>query len=195
MDFDAEIAKFLGRPAVAKSFRAAAVRNMQASGVGVATMKAAETWAQKARDEIIASLPESLRNSPNHPITSADLLIKPGTVTPDGKYRFELAWKPGAVHRDSLYEDEYPDGIEDIVALFHKGYVSRDYVYGYWDRHRPIMAYDSRNDNTGGGDFVWMRSRISRLADPFLVDAIAAFNAAHKQDGVTLAFVPGAKYY
>nr|DAH36756.1 MAG TPA: hypothetical protein [Caudoviricetes sp.] len=195
MDFDTEIAKFLGTAQMKQSIYKFAVKAMKGQAPGTAlAMSDAEVWAKKARDEIVASLPDVLKNSPYHAITSDDLFVYPGEVTDDGKFRFNLAWNPYAVHRNSLYVEGYPDGIADIVALFHTGYTTKNYAYGYWDNHQAF-AWDPRNAPDATGDFMWTRSLRNRPASSFLTDAIATFNAAHKADGVVVELLPNAKYY
>lgn len=195
MDFDAEIAKFLGTAQMKRNVRSFAATQMKSFMPGaVKAMGEAESWAKKARDEIIASLPDELRNSPTHPIGADDLFVYPGEVTDDGSFQFLLGWNPYAVHRDSLYDEEYPDGIEDIVGLFTTGYQAKNQVYGWWDHHYYAYA-DSYSGRSAGFDTMWTRSRQVRSGDPFLQTAIDKFNAEHKKDGVHLEILPSAKYY
>lgn len=199
MDFESEIAKFLGTAQMKQSVRRFAAKAMKGLAPGtVSAMSEAEKWAKKAREEIAASLPDVLKNSPYHAIVADDLMIYPGEVTDDGTFLFKLAWNPHAVHRDSLYTDEYPDGISDIVALFHTGYKAKNNVYGYWDSHSPRSgdAGDMRSVYEPGiYKFVWVRSKPERAPSTFLTDAINAFNLAHKDDGVVVELLPNAKYY
>ena len=122
MDFDAEIAKFLGTAQMNQSIYKFAVKALKGQAPGTARARSdAEAWDKKAREEVVASLPDVLKNSPYHAITSDDLFVYPGEVTDDGKFRLNLAWNPYAVHRNSMYEEGYPDKIADIVALFLTG--------------------------------------------------------------------------
>ena len=195
MDFDAEIAKFLGTTQMKRNVRSFAATQMKSFMPGtVKAMGEAESWAKKARDEIIAFLPDELRNSPTHPIGADDLYVYPGEVTDDGSFQFLLGWNPYAVHRDSLYDEEYPDGIEDIVGLFTTGYQAKNQVYGWWDHHYYAYA-SSYSGRSAGFDTMWTRSRQVRSGDPFLQTAIDKFNAEHKKDGVHLEILPSAKYY
>ena len=195
MDFDAEIAKFLGTTQMKQNVRSFAATQMKSFMPGtVKAMSEAEVWAKKARDEIIASLPDELRNSPTHPIGADDLFVYPGEVTDDGNFEFLLGWLPGSVHRDSLFDEEYPDGIEDIVGLFTTGYQAKNQVYGWWDHHYYAYA-SSYSGRSAGFDTMWTRSRQVRSGDPFLQTAIDKFNAEHKKDGVHLEILPSAKYY
>lgn len=195
MDFDAEIAKFLGTTQMKRNVRSFAATQMKSFMPGtVKAMSEAEVWAKKARDEIIASLPDELRNSQTHPIGADDLFVYPGEVTDDGNFEFLLGWLPGSVHRDSLFDEEYPDGIEDIVGLFTTGYQAKNQVYGWWDHHYYAYA-SSYSGRSAGFDTMWTRSRQVRSGDPFLQTAIDKFNTEHKKDGVHLEILPSAKYY
>lgn len=184
MDFDAELAKFLGTSTMKQSIQKFAVNAMKAGGAGTAgSRQQAEAMVNKAKEAIIASLPQSLRDSNYHTITAADLITNYIGMSDDGKFQFELCWNPAAVQRPSLYQKRYPNGIEDIVGLFHSGYSANNYAYGRWASR--VMHGETRV----------YRSRVYRDPDPFLTDAIAQFNADHKNDGVVLKLSPLARYY
>lgn len=56
-------------------------------------------------------------------------------MTQDGFYEYRIQFNANAVHRDSLYEDGYPDGLENVVALYsHGSKASQGYVCGVWMR-------------------------------------------------------------
>lgn len=184
MDFEAELAKFLGQPSVKASIQKTAIAAMKAGGSGVAgSLEDAKKFVEQAKVAIIASLPRSLKDSNYHTFTAADLIVDYTGVSDDGKFQFELSWNPAAVYRPSLYRNGYPGGIEDIVGLFYSGYSANNYVYGQWASR--VMHGETRV----------YRSRVFRNPDPFLTDAISKFNADHKVDGVTLKLSPTAQYY
>lgn len=184
MSFESDLAKFLGRPSVQKKITAVAVKNIRAGGVGVAGSKAeAEKWVEKAKTAIIQSLPDALRHSAYHEITEQDLLVHYLGISDEGKFQFAMSWNPWAVHRESLYSGGYPEGVEDIVGLFHSGYSANNYVYGYW-KSRQMHGINAK-----------YRSRGFRDPDPFLINAIAKFNAENRVNGVELTLDPLARNY
>lgn len=184
MDFEAELAKFLGQPSIKAPIQKTAVAAMKAGGNGTAgSLADAKGFVEQAKAAIIASLPQGLKDSNYHTFTTADLITDYTGMSDDGKFQFELSWNPAAVHRPSLYQKGYPDGVEDIVGLFYSGYSANNYVYGPWASR--VMHGESRV----------YRSRVFRDPDMFLTDAISRFNVAHKADGVTLKLSPTARYY
>lgn len=184
MDFEAEIAKFLGTATMKQSVKKFAVSAMKANGAGTAgSLQQAKAMVDKAKEAIVASLPQSLKDSNYHTITTADLITNYIGMSEDGEFQFELWWNPASVQRPSLYQKKYPNGINDVVGLFHSGYSANNYVYGRWASR---VVY---------GETQVYRSRVYRDPDPFLVDAIALFNAEHKNDGVVLKLAPTARYY
>lgn len=77
----------------------------------------------------------------------------------------------GDLHRNSLYSDGY-DGIDNIVALLNNGYHAKDYVYGYWEGHKPTgeSVLDGRSTDA------FIRSRKDREGLNFIGQAIQDFN-------------------
>lgn len=184
MDFEAELAKFLEQPTMQKAIQKTVIAAMKAGGNGVAgSLAEAKKYVEQAKAAIIASLPQSLQDSNYHTFTTADLIVDYVGISDNGKFQFELSWNPAAVHRPSLYQKGYPDGIEDIVGLFHSGYSANNYVYGPWASR--VMHGENRV----------YRSRVFRDPDSFLTDAISKFNAEHQADDVTLSLSPTAQYY
>lgn len=192
-DFDKAIAAYLATPDVKKQMKAHVAKERQRSGGtgGVGDEGTVRAYANEAIAAIIASLPISLRASPNHAISTNDLHIVKIAVNQDGDYEVELAWNPAAIHRTSLYEDGYPEGVQDIVALLSTGYRAHAPVWGYWDGHtassldlRSITGTDAKHTSA------WQKSLTYRAADPFLQVAVAAFNAAHTKDHVKIKLGP-----
>lgn len=96
---------------------------------------------------------------------------------PDGSYEVILRFDSSALHRDSLENDLGYDGIDNIVALFNNGYHAKNYVYGWWNGHRPTGDSVYRSGATG--DYAWVRSEKEREALQFMQDAEAEFNATY----------------
>lgn len=78
------------------------------------------------------------------------------------------------LNRESLYSDGYDDGVKNIVALLNNGYQANDYVYGYWDGHKPTgeSRFDGRSIDTDA----YIRSRKDREGLQFIQQAIMDFN-------------------
>lgn len=200
MDFDAELETFLNQTDMKDSLHKFAMNRLRFDYQ--TELAIAKTYAEQARNAIVSSLPDSLKYSKNGAIGVDDLIIFPGRLRKDGVFVFELGWNPTVIHRDSLYEDGYPDGIEDIVGLLTTGYSAKNYVYGLWFGHSPSMDVHHNGVWKNGThqldpsrDFVNMRSRKQRAADKFLQRGIDAFNRAHISDGVKVSIMPSAKYY
>lgn len=66
------------------------------------------------------------------------------------EWEINISIKKDALHRESLYKQGYPKGLDDLVLLYSRGYNARDYVHGYnqkkgrymWSfKHRPSNDY------------------------------------------------------
>lgn len=84
------------------------------------------------------------------------------------------------LHRDSLYSEGY-DGIDNIVALLNNGYHAKNYVYGWWDNHKPTGDNSYRSGGFDSSD-AWVRSRKDREALNFIGQAIQDFNGNYGAD-------------
>lgn len=182
MDFEAEIAKFLGTATMKQPVKKFATSAIKRNGAGAAdTKEQAELLVKKAKSEIIQSLPDVLKTSLNHPITEQDLISTYKGVTDDGKFQFDLSWEPNAVRRYSLYEDgsggtKY---INDIVALIYSGHKPiNKKVWGVW---KPY------------GDRVYLPPGWRRKPNWFLDSAIQEFNLSH--DNVYLELIDTVNYH
>lgn len=58
-------------------------------------------------------------------------------------YQIEVSFA-GNLHRDSLYQSGYPDGVENIAALLNTGYDASKGVYGTWHGEK-IASLQHRN--------------------------------------------------
>jgi hypothetical protein len=84
----------------------------------------------------------------------------------------------GDMSRPSLDED-YGDGIKNIVALFNNGYHARDYAYGWWDNHEYKPIGEDWNSVRGFAIDVtsaYIRSRKDREGLHFIQEAVDDFN-------------------
>ncbi len=80
----------------------------------------------------------------------------------DECYKIDIKIPPESLRRDSLYKDKYPEGVDNIIALFDNGYKARKPVYGFW--------------NTAGKT---VSSVTERPALHFMQEAIDEFNAKY----------------
>lgn len=64
----------------------------------------------------------------------------------DNRYQITVDFS-GGVHRESLYPEGYPGGINNIVALLNKGYSAGKKVYGVW--HGQQIASLQHRDGLG----------------------------------------------
>lgn len=147
-------------------------RNTTAAGSKVLTEK--DMWEAVSKFIYVMrttaaeyGLPESVMEHINE-MESSGRIIK----MPDG-FRICLYFQ-GDLHRDSLDNDLGYEGIDNIVALFNNGYHARNYVYGWWDGHRPTGESISRS--LYNDDFAWVRSRKEREPLQFIQKAVHVFN-------------------
>lgn len=182
MSFEDDLKKYLNQPAIKKQMKA----HYKATGGGAADITQVEFYTQQAIRAIVDSLPLSLKGG-RHAITYNDMSYVVNGMNDYGDYVAEIRWNPKAIHRESLYDadDGYPDGVENIVALFSTGVqpirhdVFGDHMWGnYW--HESSRYFIPQG---------W-----SRAADPFLKNAIDAYNATYKKNGVVLT-APNGVYY
>lgn len=101
-------------------------------------------------------------------------------------------WFGGDLHRDSLENDLGYEGVDNIVAVFNNGYHARNYVYGWWNHHRPSGEALARSN--GFEDFAWVRSRKDREALRFIQQAIMDFNGNYGTEYNVIEIAP-AKIY
>lgn len=116
-------------------------------------------------------LPQQIAEVGNTLVASAPV------KNPDGSYSVTLSFSTEALHRDSLDNDLGYEGINNIVALFNNGYHAKNYVYGWWEGHRPIGEAISRG--LGDEDYAWVRSQKEREGLHFMQEAAEEFNAAY----------------
>lgn len=100
-----------------------------------------------------------------------------------GAYEVHLNFDRAEIHRESLNPEEYASGIENIVALFNNGMHARDYVYGWWEGHRPTGEAIARSI-TGDEPYAWVRSERDRYATLFMQEAVDAFNSLYGKNAI-----------
>lgn len=170
MKLDAALQEYMKLPHVKESF------STYCQTVGAKKRRqSADKYLEEAKRAILESLPSALSAKINVMIDGTKQVDK------NGNQIITFDFDKRQLHRSSLYEEEYENGIDDIVALFSKGYKARNYVYGWWDGHG---GYGDLGRNLEWSS--WIRSRIQRSPDPFILMAVAKFNEKHKDEGVML---------
>ena len=165
------------------------------SGEYIIGPKAASRLADCLVQLIRTKLPEQIRD-----IGSAITCGRP--YKSNGGYRVAIHFDKNAIQRDSLENDdpyflEYNgftgEGIENIVALFNNGARANDYVYGYWNGHKPSGEGLSRS-LTGEEDYAWVRSVKEREPLYFMQEAADEFNAMFKDKYGGVQVILGSDY-
>lgn len=101
-------------------------------------------------------------------ITLEDIVVQKPYQDIDGIWKLKVSFRDGALQRDSLDVDAFPEGINNIILLFTKGYHARNFVHGWW-----IDKYGNHGN---------VRSRKDREGNDFLVKAVAKFNSVYGKD-------------
>lgn len=131
----------------------------------------------------------------------------------DGRDEYRVFFEPEAVHRESLYREGYPDGLENIVLFFSKG-MKAPAKNPVWNRAAQEWNYNRRKvtlarkmrgkgymttyqrwtpqyeSNYRQGAHYFIPGGWQRRPDSFLIDCIAAINAEMTKDGVTVTLNP-----
>jgi len=85
------------------------------------------------------------------------IILSEPEETATGDYKISVSFSEEAIHRESLYQAGYPNGVDNIVMLFTKGYTAGNQVWGSW------------HGNTIG-------SLTHRESNDFLAQAVEVFN-------------------
>ena len=121
-------------------------------------------------DSIITARPALERGFSKSDITSK--------INPNGT--IEIHFNRKATSRKSLFVDRKEDkrtgdGVENIVALFSKGYEAKKYAYGYWNGAK-VRTHTNKNTGKPGLE-----------SNDFLNEAINKFNLKYSAYGATAA--------
>lgn len=117
-----------------------------------------------------------------------------------GNLRYVLKFKPASVHRSSLYPEGYPDGLENIVALYSHG--SKPSRHSVWNRaagwewnYRTNLKRGERRmiGHYREGKHYYIKAGTFVEANPFLRNYIDALNKAYAQDNIRIELHD--KYY
>lgn len=164
-----------------KNYRKSGVKRTH-GGSRIVTKDDAIMLAGKLADMIVAHA--SSCGVPGNVLSEMKMTMSlPAGNATDDDYSVDLSFT-GNLHRDSLYNEVY-DGVNNIVALFNNGYVARDYVYGFWDKHEYTGEYNTLRALPGSG-FAYVRSKIGRPTLNFMQSAIEEFLNTYKNYGVSV---------
>ena len=183
-------------------------RPVSGSGFGIAIGALEEEEAKARVAEITHRIEKAIRQ--RLPSISANMFNIYGPFElPDGRWQFKIFFKADVVHRESLYREGYPDGLENLVLFYSKGMKepAKNPVWNRaaleWNYNRaPItLSRKMRKQNKTttyqrkppqqvaeyrAGAHYFIPAGWQRMPDPFLVDAIAAINAEMAKDDVSV---------
>jgi len=98
-----------------------------AVGSGIVTLETMKLMGQKMKDilygEIVNVIPS---------FDFGAIEVSEPQKQADGNYGISISISSNALHRDSLWQEGYPNGVDNIVPLFEKGWSANNSVYGEW---------------------------------------------------------------
>jgi hypothetical protein len=97
-------------------------------------------------------------------ISEKDIIVGMPSQNKSGEMTIKISFRDGALRRESLDPTRYPEGLENIVLLFTRGYSAGNYVYGHWEGHDANVSYRKT------------RSKKQRNPNNFLKRAVVEFN-------------------
>lgn len=197
MSINSELLKLSQSPAFQKRVRAeyAATKKAgrpfgtQSSAAGIGSFSlGSDTDASRAMvDEILKRIRTAIETK--FPYIDAKLFRVYGPFeAKDGRDEYRIFFEPEAVHRESLYHEGYPDGLENIILLYSKGgKPNKHAVY----EHGIVRGRSNTHVSFNRG--LYLSKGYTVHSDPFLRNGIAAINAEMAKDGVTVILNPA--YY
>lgn len=225
MSINSELLKLSQRPAFQKRVRAeyAAAKKAgrpfgtQSSSAGIGSFSlGSDTDASRAMvDEILKRIRTAIETK--FPYIDAKLFRVYGPFeAKDGRDEYRIFFEPDAVHRESLYHEGYPDGLENIILFYSKGMKepAKNPVWNRaaleWNYNRQTRTLARKMRKQGymttyqrkdpqqvaeyrAGSHYFIPAGWKREPDPFLINGIAAINAEMAKDGVTVILDPA--YY
>lgn len=136
-------------------------------------------------EEIVAALQKALPDSIRESISLADFQYTvPSQPDRDGFFHVDITLNPKAVHRESLYDEGYPDGLQNIVQYLSTGQkASRNWVSG---AYRPSGSWQSANGKTHHLLYRWyyIPAGYTRAGDPFWRDAVDKLNRQLRKENI-----------
>lgn len=166
MSLEAELKKWMADPKNQKRIAEAKAQKLKAGqkfgqGSGAVSIEQARKMGEEMRDILYVNLPSGLKAS----ISTSDIIVSAPKVQADGSMLVELSFRQEALERKSLDPEKYPEGVDNIIRLFSRGYTAHGDVVGMWHGHEQ---WNLRH----------------RAADPFMQNAVDEFNALHGGAGI-----------
>lgn len=113
-----------------------------AVGSGIVTLETMKLMGQKMKDILYGEIVNVI---PSFDIGAIE--ISEPQKQSDGNYGISITIASNALHRDSLWQDGYPNGVDNIVLLFEKGWSASNSVYGKWHgKNISSRVYNPPND-------------------------------------------------
>lgn len=179
---------FQKRVAAARTAARKAGKPFGRSAVGVSDEAGARMRVNQILEQIYSAITTVLPHMPRDMFE----IFNTG-VTASGEYRFVIFFKPETIHRESLYHAGYPDGLENIVALYSHG--SEPTKKSVWNRGALEWDYGRKRQYAEyrHGRHIFIAAGWHKEPDPFLINVVSAINAQMNKDGVRV--ILDAKYY
>lgn len=182
-----------------------------APGIGSFDLGIDEAACKERVNEIIALVEEIIIS--RLPSMKNDMFRVYGPFeAANGRQEYRLFFKPEVVHRESLYHEGYPDGLENIVLLYsHGSKVAKNPVWNRaameWDYNTRTLYRKQRKGSglspyTQGphqhgeyraGQHYFIPGGWQRDPDPFLTWGVDVINRMMSKDNVTVTLAPA--YY
>lgn len=113
--------------------------------------------------------------------------------TAGGFYEYRIFFDPNVIHRPSLYHEGYPEGLENVIALYSHG--SEPTKKPVWNN--AALEWDYRLKRQHGeyaaGDHYFIKAGWFVRPDDFLRSCIDAINVTYADKNIKV--ILDAKYY
>lgn len=173
-----------------KAAHKAALKSGKTFGRSVRAADHAEI--QQQVDSILQAVRVTVQE--NFPSIPADMFRVYGPFPAnDGCYEYRIFFEPSTVHRESLYHEGYPDGLENVLVLYsHGSKPAKNPVWNTaareWDYNRKRQFGEYRQ-----GRHIFIREGWHVEPNSFLRDRIDALNAQYAKDNVKIRL--DSRYY
>lgn len=162
------------------------------SGSGAGGVVADEAASRKIVDEILAKVDAVIvAKFPNMPNNLFE--VYGPFATKDGFYEYRIFFNPAAIHRRSLYHGGYPDGLENVIALYSHG--SEPTKKPVWNN--AGLEWDYRLKRQHGeyaeGQHYFIPAGYYKRPDDFLRSCIDILNAEYADKNIKITL--DKKYY
>lgn len=94
-------------------------------------------------DRMRVILVEKLSN-----IADVGVFIGDPVIKDNGDATIYINFDSETLHRDSLYQEGYPNGVDNILSLLVHGYTAKDYVYGYCEKAGKVIRSFKHRDKS-----------------------------------------------